>query len=113
MISHNIVEAYDKKQPASISPNVYQLLRDDLGFEGVIMTDDFDMLGLKEFTSQEAAAVTAIKSGADLILSSSYSQQIPAVIKSVEKKEITEGQIDQHVLRVLKLKEKLGLLSLD
>lgn len=113
LISHNIVEAYDKKHPASISPNVYQLLRDDLGFEGVIMTDDFDMLGLKEFTSQEAAAVTAIKSGADLILSSSYSQQIPAVIKSVEKKEITEGQIDQHVLRVLKLKEKLGLLSLD
>lgn len=113
LISHNIVSAIDPDSPASISEKVYDLLRDELSFKGVIMTDDFDMAGLKEFTSQEEAAVKAFDSSADLILSSSYQTQIPAVIKAVKAKKLPEAKIDQSLTRVLTLKYQLGLLEID
>lgn len=113
LITHNIVEALDDKKPASISRSVYDYLRKDLDFNGVIMTDDFDMAGLKEFTTQEEAAVLAISSSADLILSSSYQTQIPAVIKAVKDKKITIETIDASVTRVLLLKYRLKLIDVN
>lgn len=111
LVSHNIVTSIDDTQPASLSPKVIQVLREELGFEGVIMTDDMDMLGLADFTSQEQAGLAALKAGNDLILSSSYASQIPVVITAVENGDYSEADLDASVRRILTLKETLGLLN--
>lgn len=111
LVEHNIVEAYDKKLPASLSPKVHQVLRKDLGFKGIIMTDDMDMKGLSEFMSQKEAAIQAVRAGNDMIISSSYRQQIPAIIQAVKKNQLSEKQIDGSCRRILTVKYKLGLLN--
>lgn len=111
LVSHNIVTSIDDTQPASLSPKVIQVLREELGFDGVIMTDDMDMLGLADFTSQEQAGLAALKAGNDLVLSSSYASQIPVVITAVENGDYSEADLDASVRRILTLKETLGLLN--
>lgn len=109
LVSHNILPDIDD-QPASISPEINRILREDLGFDGVVMTDDFDMEGLAQFTSQEEAAYLAIQAGNDMILTSQYANQIPYLLEKVANGELTEDRIDQSVRRILKMKDKLGLL---
>ena len=111
LVSHNIVTSIDDTQPASLSPKVIQVLREELGFDGVIMTDDMDMLGLADFTSQEQAGLAALKAGNDLVLSSSYASQIPVVITAVENGDYPEADLDASVRRILTLKETLGILN--
>lgn len=113
MISHNIVSAFDPSLPASLSPKVTNYLRNTLGFNGIIMTDDMDMLGLSKFTTQEEAGLLALKAGNDWILSSSYAKQIPVIIEAVHNGDYQESDLNQSVFRTLKVKEKLGLLVLN
>jgi beta-N-acetylhexosaminidase len=111
MVSHNIVNCFDKKHPASLSPAVHEILREDLGFSGVIMTDDLSMDAIKQYSGEEEAAVTAVLAGNDLLVVSDYDVQIPAVIKAVKNKKITEERIDESVLRILKWKLELGIIK--
>lgn len=111
MVSHNIVTSIDDTMPASISQPVHDLLRNELGFQGVIMTDDMDMAGLADFITQEEAGLAALKSGNDLILSSSFQVQIPYVIQVIEQGSYSEEALNQSVYRVLKMKSDLGLLN--
>lgn len=113
LVTHNIVESIDKNVPASISPEVHKLLREDMDFDGVIMTDDMDMLGLTDFISQEEAALAALKAGNDLILSSSYKTQIPVIKSAVQSGDYKESDLDKSVLRILIWKYNLGLITLD
>lgn len=110
MVSHNIVPAIDDV-PSSISPEINKILRNELGFEGVIMTDDFDMQGLVQFVDQDTGALQTIQAGTDMILSSSYASQIPYIIEQVKAGTITEGRIDQSVKRILGMKYDLGLIK--
>ncbi|HFR3774786.1 TPA: glycoside hydrolase family 3 protein [Streptococcus suis] len=110
MVSHNIVPAIDDV-PSSISPEINKILRNELGFEGVIMTDDFDMLGLSQFVDQNSGALQTIQAGTDMILSSSYASQIPYIIEQVKTGTITEERIDQSVKRILGMKYDLGLIQ--
>lgn len=110
MVSHNIVPAIDDV-PSSISPEINKILRNELGFEGVIMTDDFDMQGLVQFVDQDTGALQTIQSGTDMILSSSYASQIPYIIEQVKTGTITEERIDQSVKRILGMKYDLGLIQ--
>lgn len=110
LVSHNIVTSIDANEPASISPAVHQILRDELHFNGVIMTDDMDMAGLADFITQEEAGLKALQAGNDLVMSSSYDIQIPYVIAAVENGDYPESQLDASVKRVLQWKKDLGLL---
>ncbi|TWS95658.1 beta-hexosaminidase [Streptococcus sp. sy018] len=110
LVTHNILTQIDEV-PASISPKINQLLRKDLGFDGVVITDDFDMAGLADFISQEEAAYQAILAGNDMIMSSAYQSQIPYVLEKIEQGELTEKRIDESVKRVLAWKYDLGLLT--
>lgn len=111
LVSHNIVNAIDDSVPASVSAPVHDLLREDMGFDGVIMTDDMDMAGLADFMSQDEAGLKALQAGNDLILSSTYASQIPYVLQAIEDGEYGEKDLDASVTRVLNWKEKLGLLA--
>ena len=111
LVSHNIVRSMDDQRPASLSPKVHQILREELGFEGVIVTDDLQMDGVRDFAGDEQAAVLAVQAGNDLLCCTDFQTQLPAVVRAVEAGEIAQAQIDQSVLRILKLKLALGLLD--
>ena len=110
LVSHNILSKIDTV-PSSISKKITDLLRNELHFNGVIMTDDFDMAGIADFVSQDEAAFQVIVAGNDLILGSSYQTQIPYLLKKISSGELTEGRIDESVRRILTWKYDLGLLG--
>lgn len=109
LVSHNVVVCMDDRLPASLSPEVHRVLREELGFGGVILTDDLVMDGAGEFGSAEEIAVLAVQAGNDLLCSSEFELQIPAVLDAVRSGEIPMEQIDRSVLRILRLKQSLGL----
>lgn len=92
---------------------MHEILREELGFEGVIITDDLDMAGAKEFAGTEQSAVLAVQAGNDLLCVTDYQVQIPAVLEAVQAGEISTERIDQSVLRILELKLALGILPRD
>ena len=100
-----------ESRPASLSRQVHQILREELGFDGVIITDDLSMDGIRQFTGDEEAAVLAVKAGNDLLCCTDFQIQVPAVLQAVESGEIDETRIDESVLRILRLKASLGLIS--
>ena len=110
LVSHNIVSAMDEASPTSLSPEVHRVLREDLGFTGVIVTDDLVMDGVRDFAGDDEAAVLAVQAGNDLLCCTDFQTQVPAVLAAVESGEITEEQIDAAVLRVLTMKLRLGIL---
>lgn len=109
MVSHNIVESMDDKYPSSLSPEVHRILREELGFQGVIMTDDLAMKAISDTYGLEEAAVMAVNAGNDMLCCTEYEIQIPAVIAAAESGEIREERINESVLRVLLWKQSLGL----
>ena len=111
LVSHNIVEAIDSEYPASLSLKMHQILRDELNFDGVIMTDDLYMDAIKDYTGDDEAAVTAVLAGNDILCCTDFQQQIPAVVRAVEEGVIPEAQIDASVLRILKWKQAIGLIQ--
>lgn len=113
LVSHNIVKCMDETHPASLSPAVHTLLRRDLGFEGVIMTDDLAMDALKAYSAEGGVAVLALLAGNDLVLTTDYTAQIPEVLAAVEDGRISQEQLDEKVCRVLRWKVRLGLLDVS
>ena len=111
LVSHNIMTAVDGDLPASLSPKVHGLLRTDLGFDGVVMTDDLAMDAVMEYAQNGSAAVLAIQAGNDMVVTTDFQTQIPQVIHAVQSGVIAESQIDQAVTRVLNWKYELGLLG--
>ena len=110
MVSHNIITAVDEALPASLSPAVHQLLREELGFDGVVMTDDLAMDAVSEYAGSSTAAVLAVKAGNDMLITGDYREQIPQVLQALDSGELTMEQIDIACLRVLEWKDHLGLL---
>ena len=111
MVSHNIVTAMDAEHPASLSPAVHRLLRQELGFRGLIMTDELDMGGIKQYTGGQDPAVAAVLAGNDLLCCTNYASQHAAVLKAVQSGTITEARIDESVRRILQYKIDAGILK--
>lgn len=111
LVSHNIVNSMDENYPASLSSKVNQILREDLNFDGVIMTDDLYMKAIQNYTGDSEAAVLAVLAGNDLICCTNFEEQIPAVINAVNEGLISEERLNESVLRILIWKHKLGIIS--
>lgn len=111
LIAHNIVRCMDSEYPASLSCEVHKILREKLGFDGVIMTDDLSMDAITDYTGADTAAVFAAKSGNDVLCCTDVEVQYPAVLNAVKNNEIPIEQINASVKRILKWKNKLGLLE--
>ena len=110
LVCHNIVECMDAGMPASLSPRVHEILRQELGFSGVIVTDDLYMRGIRDFMGPADAAVQAVLAGNDLLCCTEFEVQVPAVVEAVRHGVINQAQVDASVLRILCLKQALGLL---
>lgn len=111
LISHNVVKCMDPSNPASLSEKVHQVLREELNFKGVIITDDLVMDAITGVTDESKAAVKAVLAGNDMLISSSYERQIKAVIDAVNSGEIPEDTINKSVVRILCWKMSLGLIK--
>ena len=111
LVSHNIVVSMDETLPASLSPEVHRVLREELGFTGVAMTDDLAMDALAQYSADGSAAVLAVQAGNDMIVTTDYESQIPSVIAAVEDGRISEARLDEAVTRVLAWKIRLGLIA--
>ena len=111
LMSHNIVTCMDDQLPASLSPEVHRVLREELAFDGVVMTDDLAMDAVAAYAEDGAVAVMAIEAGNDLVLTTDYRTQIPRVLEAVASGRLTEETIDTACRRVLAWKSALGLLS--
>lgn len=101
LVSHNTVNSLDGENPASLSAAVHEILRDELGFEGVIMTDDIAMGAVADVDNVYVRAVLA---GNDLLITTDYKTGYKQILNAVKNGEIDEEVIDQAVKRVLSLK---------
>ncbi|MCI6054828.1 glycoside hydrolase family 3 protein [Dysosmobacter sp.] len=110
LVSHNIMAAVDPDLPSSLSPAVHDLLREELGFTGVVMTDDLAMDAVAAYSQDGAVAVMALEAGNDLIITTDYRTQIPKVLEAVENGTLSMDTIDTACRRVLTWKQALGLL---
>ena len=109
LVSHNRIAALDADTPASLSPAVIGYLRDTLGYDRVVITDDLSMGALEDYTPEEAA-VLAVKAGADLLCSTDFESQLSAVLEAARSGEISQDRVDEAVYRVLSWKAQLGLI---
>ena len=110
LVSHNILQAIDNTAPATLSPAVHAYLRSTMGFEGVIVTDDLVMEAITSAYGAGEAAVLAVLAGNDLLCSSEYTIQYPAVLEAVQSGRISMEQLNASVLRILNWKQELGLI---
>lgn len=110
MVSHTIVQALDSELPASLSPAVHSYLRENMGFDGVIVTDDLDMDAITEQYGAGEAAVLAVLAGNDLLCSTDYVTQYNAVLDAVQNGRIDMETLNNAVRHVLEWKQSLGLI---
>lgn len=113
MVSHiSISKVTENTVPASMSKLVIQtMLRDELDFDGVIITDALDMGSITEEYEPEQAAINCVKAGADILLmSTDLEASYQAVLEAVEEGSIEESQIEDSVKRILTVKIKRGII---
>ena len=113
LVSHTIVQALDETLPASLSPAVHQYLRQEMGFEGVILTDDLVMQAITDQYGAGEAAVMAVLAGNDLLCSTDYAIQYQAVYDAVMAGRIDLDTLNAAAGRVLRWKINLGLLDVQ
>ena len=111
LVSHNIVTAMDTENPASLSAEVHRILREELGFTGVVMTDDLSMQGLRDKAGESSAAPAAFLAGNDLMLSTDISGDFDALYAAVQDGSISQERLDESVLRILAWKYTMGIMS--
>ena len=112
MTAHMAVPAFDAADtPATISSSVLTgLLRKELGFNGIIVTDAMEMQGLASLYSQGEAAVRAIEAGADVLLMPTDPEAcIRAILEAVQHKRISAQRIDASAGKILAAKQAAGL----
>jgi beta-N-acetylhexosaminidase len=113
MVGHLLYPAVDPERPASLSPRAVGVLRGELGFGGVVVTDDLAMAGASGEDPPAAAAVEAVKAGANLLIISSPPEQqadaYDAVVAAVKSGEIPQRRIQDSVERILRVKKDYSL----
>lgn len=124
MVTHVMVPAYDQQFPATFSPTLVDgVLRGQLGYQGVVMTDSLYMGGIKAFLHDDnlyselpKAAVLAIQAGDDLLEgafdTTSMAAMVHALKAAVASGQISRSRIDESVRRILMLKARFGMLPL-
>ena len=108
LVSHNIVTSIDNKNIASLSPSIHNLLRNELNFTGIIITDDLYMDAASKI---ENTSLKAILSGNDLIITTNYENSINEIKKALDNNEIDESLINKLALRNIAWKYYKGLIK--
>lgn len=107
LVSHNTVNSIDASNPASLSPSVHNVLRSELGFTGIIMTDD---LAMGAVSNIDDVTVKALLAGNDLIMTTDYEESIASIKKALQNGTIDEGLIEKNAFRIIAWKYAKGLM---
>ena len=110
MVNHNIIKCLDNV-PATLSKKVHVILRNELGFKGIIVTDDMSMKAVLK--GYDRPVIQAIKAGNDLIITGMryYKKQKEQVLKAIQNGEILEADINESVKRILTCKLIYGIIE--
>lgn len=111
LVSHNIITSLDEHHPASLSKEVISKLRNELGFTGIIMTDDLSMDAVDEYVENGEAATLAINAGNDMIITSNVVPMYKEILQKVKDNEIFEEVINKAVLRIISWKLNSNLFK--
>src|ERR671921_11833 len=110
MVGHLVYPALDPERPASLSPVAIELLREELGFGGVVVTDDLIMEGARRGGTTADAALRAVQAGVDLLLISGppedQAASYDAIVTAVESGELPRERIDASVERIENVKDR-------
>ena len=117
MVTHELIPAVDANFPASLSPTLINgILRGELGYNRVVITDSLYMGALNTRWSVPQAAVLAIEAGADMVIGPSdpqtAQQVIDALKQAISSGALSQANIDTAVTRILALKIRMGLIPL-
>ncbi len=110
MTAHIIYPALDADRPATLSPTILtDLLRKELGFDGLLITDDMEMKAIDDRYRSGEAAVMAIEAGADIVMvlwsPTKQLEALDALLTAVKSGRISQARLNQSVERILKSKE--------
>jgi len=116
MVGHILVPTQDPNLPSSLSPTIINdYLKTDIGYEGLVITDDMSMGAIIKNYGKIEAAVRAIEAGNDILLyvedQFSISEIHTALVSKVDSGELKEELIDQSVLKILTVKYQQNLLD--
>lgn len=117
MVTHEIVTAVDSSVPSSLSYKLITgILRQQLGFQGVVMTDSLTMEGISAYYTEGQAAAMAVEAGDDLLMGAATPADVANMIEGLKQAisagNLNEQRINISVERILMLKYDLGLLPL-
>lgn len=113
MTAHLLVLAYDLEKPATLSKNIItNLLRNQLNFSGLIITDGLGMRALTNYYKPGEIELNALLAGNDILLCPvDVPKAVELIEKAIKEGRIKEEEIDRRVFKILSIKEKLGLLA--
>ncbi len=113
MVGHiSVPQVTGDDTPASLSGTMISILREDLGFSGLIITDSMQMEAITDRYTSAEAAVMAIKAGVDIILMpENLEEAANGIIEAVENGEISEERIAESVLKILEIKLESGIIG--
>ena len=111
LISHNIVVCKDPNFPASISKIWHDILRNELNYSGLIVTDSMSMGAIRQFAKNESEAVLAVLAGNDIILTSTYYRHYDSVIEAYKEGIIDDNIINTACRRIIAWKLKYGIIE--
>ena len=108
LVSHNITKVIEN-MPSSLSARIHEILRNELKFSGIIITDDLAMDAIKNYITT-SPSVSALKAGNDMFIITDYKTGYNDILLAIQNNEIKEQDIDKAVLRILEWKYAKGLL---
>ncbi len=117
MVTHELVQAVDSTKPSSLSNKVVTgILRNQLGFQGVIMTDSLTMESISASYDESQAAALSVEAGCDLLMGASTPSDVASMMQGIKQAmndgQISQQRIDDSVRRILMMKYQMGLLTI-
>lgn len=109
MVSHNIITSIDNK-PATLSRNIHNILRNELNFNGIIITDDMSMGAIKKYNTN-TPYIDSVLAGNNVIIVTDYIDAYEEIYNAVIEDKITEELISKLVLKTLQFKLNLNLYN--
>ena len=108
LVSHNVVNAVDGQNPASLSASIHNLLRNTLNFKGIVITDDLVMGAITEVPN---ASLKAFLAGNNLLITTDYEKSMQEIREAITSGQVAREYLDQKVLVLLAFKYKMGLIK--
>ena len=110
MVTHTVIDDVDKKNPASLSKDCIAVIRDYLGFDGVVITDGLDMGAIIEFCGDSDPCVKAIQAGCDLLCTPTNAEKsYNNLLSAIKNEKISAERLNDSLRRIIGWKIDLGL----